>query len=46
MKLTGVAASRYFSRPDPARAALLIFGADALRVALRRLEAMLSVAVR
>lgn len=40
MKLTGVAASRYFSRPDPARAALLIFGADAMRVALRRQEAV------
>lgn len=40
MKLTGVAASRYFARPDPARAGLLIFGADAMRVALRRQEAV------
>lgn len=38
MKLTGVAASRYFARPDPARTGLLIFGADAMRVALRRQE--------
>jgi DNA polymerase-3 subunit delta len=38
MKLAGVAASRYFARPDPDRAGLLIFGADAMRVALRRQE--------
>ncbi|NCU19715.1 DNA polymerase III subunit delta [Candidatus Falkowbacteria bacterium] len=38
MKLTGAAASRYFARPDPARAGLLIFGADAMRVALKRQE--------
>lgn len=38
MKLTGAAASRYFTRPDPARTGLLIFGADAMRVALRRQE--------
>lgn len=38
MKLSGAAASRYFAKPDPARAALLIFGADAMRVALKRQE--------
>lgn len=38
MKLTGAAASRYFARPDPDRAGLLIFGADATRVALKRQE--------
>lgn len=36
MKLTGVAASRYFARPDPSKAGILLFGADAMRVALRR----------
>lgn len=38
MKLTGAAASRYFGRPDPSRLGLLIYGADAMRVALRRQE--------
>jgi len=38
MKLSGTEAARYFARPDPARAALLIFGADPMRVALRRQE--------
>ncbi len=38
MKLTGAEAARYFARPDPARTGLLIFGADAMRVALRRQE--------
>lgn len=38
MKLSGVAASRYFARPEPDRTGLLIFGADAMRVALRRQE--------
>ena len=36
MKLAGAEASRYFARPDPKRTGLLIFGADAMRVALRR----------
>lgn len=36
MKLAGPDASRYFARPDPKRTGLLIFGADAMRVALRR----------
>ena len=38
MKLSGAAASRYFARPEPDRAGLLIFGADAMRVALKRQE--------
>lgn len=38
MKLSPRDASRYFQRPDPARAGLLIFGGDAMRVALRRQE--------
>ncbi|NJM82409.1 MAG: DNA polymerase III subunit delta [Tabrizicola sp.] len=38
MILKGLEATRYFARPDPARAGLLIFGADAMRVALRRQE--------
>ncbi len=38
MKLAGAAATRYFAKPDPARLGLLIFGADAMRVALRRQE--------
>ena len=38
MKLSGSDAVRYFARPDPARAGLLIFGADPMRVALRRQE--------
>ena len=36
MKLSGSDAVRYFAKPDPARAGLLIFGADPMRVALRR----------
>lgn len=38
MILKGVEATRYFSRPDPGKAGLLIFGADSMRVALRRQE--------
>lgn len=40
MKLSGIEASRYCARPDPARAGLLIFGADTMRVALKRAEAI------
>lgn len=36
MKLAGAEAARYLARPDPARAGLLIYGADAMRVALKR----------
>ncbi|MGB8814951.1 MAG: DNA polymerase III subunit delta [Paracoccaceae bacterium] len=38
MKLTGGEATRYFAKPDPKRAGLLVFGADPMRVALRRQE--------
>ena len=38
MKLAPRDAARYFARPDPAVAGLLIHGADAMRVALRRQE--------
>lgn len=40
MILKGAEAVRYFSRPDPGKAGLLIFGADAMRVALKRQEAI------
>ncbi len=38
MKLTGAAALKFFAQPEPDRAGILIFGADAMRVALRRQE--------
>jgi len=38
--LKGAEAARYCAKPDPARAGLLIFGADAMRVALKRQEAI------
>ncbi|MDB5666114.1 DNA polymerase III subunit delta [Cypionkella sp.] len=40
MKLAGIEASRYCAKPDPKRAGLLIFGADTMRVALKRQEAI------
>ena len=40
MKLAGAEASRYLARPDPGRAGLLIYGADPMRVALKRAEAI------
>lgn len=40
MLMRGAEANRYMARPDPARAGLLIFGADAMRVALKRQEAI------
>ena len=36
MKLSTRDAASYFAKPDPARAGLLIYGADAMRVALKR----------
>lgn len=36
MKLTGAAANSYFRKPDPSHTALLIFGADPMRVADKR----------
>ena len=38
MKLSPRDAPAYFARPDPTRPGLLIYGADAMRVALRRQE--------
>ncbi len=38
MKLSTRDAPAYFARPDPGKAGLLIYGADAMRVALRRQE--------
>jgi DNA polymerase III subunit delta len=38
VKLTGRDAVRFFAKPDPSRAGLLIFGPDSMRVALRRQE--------
>ncbi|MFM2354465.1 MAG: hypothetical protein RLZZ528_201 [Pseudomonadota bacterium] len=38
MKMAGAQAARYLAQPDPARPGLLIFGADAMRVALKRQE--------
>lgn len=43
MILKGVEANRYLAKPDPGRAGLLIFGADAMRVALKRQEAILAL---
>ncbi|WP_226779820.1 DNA polymerase III subunit delta [Oceaniglobus trochenteri] len=40
MILTGAKAQSYLARPDPARPALLIFGADPMRVALKRQQAV------
>ena len=40
MKLSGADAVRYLARPDPARSGLLIFGADGMRVADKRIEAV------
>jgi DNA polymerase-3 subunit delta len=40
MKLTGRDAAAYLKAPDPAHAGLLIFGADAMRVATKRQEAI------
>ena len=38
MKLTGAAATSYFRKPDPSHTAILIFGADPMRVAERRAQ--------
>lgn len=38
MKLTGRDAGRYFAKPEAHRTGLLIFGGDAMRVALKRQE--------
>ena len=43
MILRGTEATRYFGKPDPARPGLLIYGADAMRVALKRAEVIAAV---
>lgn len=40
MILKGAEATRYAAKPDPARAGLLLFGTDAMRVALKRQAAI------
>ena len=40
MKLKGQETARYLARPDPGSPGLLICGADAMRVAMRRAEAL------
>jgi DNA polymerase-3 subunit delta len=40
MILKGAEAARYCAKPDPGRAGLLIFGQDAMRVALKRQDAI------
>ncbi|PVA11153.1 DNA polymerase III subunit delta [Pelagivirga sediminicola] len=44
MKLAPRDAPGYFARPDPARAGLLIYGGDAMRIALRRAEVIAALA--
>ena len=43
MILTGPKATAYLAKPDPARPALLIYGADPMRVALKRQESVKAV---
>jgi DNA polymerase-3 subunit delta len=43
MNLKGQHAAKYLAAPDPGKAGLLIFGADAMRVALKRQEAILAL---
>ncbi|MEL6168792.1 MAG: DNA polymerase III subunit delta [Pseudomonadota bacterium] len=44
MKLSTRDAPAYFAKPDPSRAGLLIYGGDAMRVALRRQEVIVNLA--
>ncbi|MDG1521208.1 MAG: DNA polymerase III subunit delta [Yoonia sp.] len=43
MKMAGAGAQAYLRKPDPTHAGLLIFGADAMRVATARQHAILSL---
>lgn len=43
MILRGAEANRFLAKPDPARAGLLIFGENAMRVALKRQDAILAL---
>ena len=38
MKMSAREANRYFGKPEPDRTGVLIFGPDAMRVALKRQE--------
>jgi len=40
MKLSAREADRYFTRPDPDKTGLLIYGADAMRVAIKRQQVL------
>lgn len=44
MILKGGEIARYLARPDPSRPGLLIYGQDAMRVALKRAQAVLALA--
>ena len=44
MNLRGAAAAKFFARPDPGTAGALIYGGDAMRVALRRQELIAALA--
>ncbi|MFN0113184.1 MAG: DNA polymerase III subunit delta [Paracoccaceae bacterium] len=43
MNLKGAEAARYLAKPDPGRAGLLLAGADPMRVAMKRAEAVLAL---
>ncbi|MFN0115056.1 MAG: DNA polymerase III subunit delta [Paracoccaceae bacterium] len=43
MKLSGPAAARFLARPDAGAPGLLLFGADPMRVALKRAEAVAAI---
>ncbi|NBR90398.1 MAG: DNA polymerase III subunit delta, partial [Rhodobacteraceae bacterium] len=43
MKLNGPAAAKLFARPDPSVPAVLIFGADPMRVAMKRQEILANI---
>lgn len=44
MNLRGAQATRFFAKPDPGTAGALIYGADAMRVALKRQELIANLA--
>ncbi|PWJ22287.1 DNA polymerase III subunit delta [Jannaschia seohaensis] len=44
MNLRGAQAARFFAKPDPGTAGALIYGADAMRVSLRRQELIAALA--
>ncbi|MBL4918101.1 DNA polymerase III subunit delta [Szabonella alba] len=43
MRLSGPSAAKYLAKPDATKAGLLIFGADPMRVAMKRQEAILAL---